>query len=166
MTTPVPPAGAILRGSVFAALLEHARPVSAFKPANQTVTNSTTLQPDDHLLWPVTANAVYALSLVLYFNSGATPDFKLRFTGPSGYAITWSTIALNASAVTNLAGPLTEATTAIYDGQGADAPIYIDGRVEVGATAGTLGIEWAQNNADASATTVLAGSYGLLFRVG
>lgn len=166
MTTPVPLAGSILRGSVLAALLDEARPVSAFKPANETVTNSTTLQADDHLLWPVRANAVYTLWMVIYFNSGATPDLKLRFTGPSGYTITWSTIALNASAVTNLAGPLTEATTAVYDGQGANAPIYIDGRVVVGATAGTLGIEWAQNTANASATTVLAGSFGLLFRVG
>lgn len=164
--TVVPPAGSRLRGSVLAALFAEARPLVAYKPANEVVNGSTTLQDDDDLFWPVAANARYSLRLILYMNSGATPDFKFAWSVPSGTTIIWSTIALSPTAVTNLTGPLNEGTTAVYDGQGALRPIYIDGLVRVGPTSGTLGIQWAQNSSNASDTIVAAGSFGTLLRVG
>lgn len=128
----------------------------AYKPTDQTVNNSATMQNDNALVVSVTANAVYRVEMRLRVASGATPDFKYQFTLPAGATGLYS-------AVTSATGPLVffvfDDNMSLPQSTEASASTLAFGLLTVGATAGNVQLQWAQNTATVSDTTVLNGSY-------
>jgi hypothetical protein len=161
--TTVPAAGAPLRGSVFAALMAERIPLFARKTSDETVNNSAAMQNDDHLFLSVEANSQYRIEARLRQSSGTTPDFKFQFTLPSGASgfYTVHTIGAGAAAYTLFDDNMTLPQTV----EGGTAGILAEGLIVVGANAGTVQLQWAQNTANASNTTVFTESYLELRRV-
>lgn len=135
-------------------------PLFARKTADETVNNSTTLQDDNHLGKLCTLSTSYEVELLLIYNSGATPDFKINFTGPAGSSFTWVAISTLGISI-----PKTLASSLALDGTGADASVLVKGLFIMSTTAGGLQLQWAQNTANASDTIVRTGSYMRLRKV-
>jgi hypothetical protein len=135
----------------------------AHKDADESVTNSTTLQSDDHLTVTVGASKVYHFRAVLFVtSSSSTAGFKVALGGTATvtsvkaevkiYDDTTSTIAA-VSRVTALGSSVGVVLTA------GNNHVEIEGAVEISA-AGTFLIQWAQQVADAvNAVTVQRNSY-------
>jgi hypothetical protein len=138
--------------------------LTAIKSADETVTNSTSLQDDNHLFLSVAANAVYKLDLCLFYDGPTNADLKMTWTVPSGTGMTWGIDTVDPSATTSTPFPIsrgvnTSPTTQMVlgtptDGSGWWVNGLISGVLRVGGTAGTLQLRWAQNTANAIATTV------------
>lgn len=131
----------------------------------QAVNNSTTLVNDSHLLVAVEANTNYAVETNVFFSSGATPDIKFAFTYPAlsvfswmgiGYLDTSITFQIN---MTSSAYQSASGTTQSYGGGGDFPTAQLKGFLRVGATAGNLQLQWAQNTANASNTLVKQDSW-------
>lgn len=130
-------------------------PVSVVKSADETVNNSSTLQDDDELLFSVAANSVYKFQMWLRYTSSTSADIKNSFTVPAGATIVGISIGL-----------FTDSTTQTFlvpsqswGGQNATpAAVFIEAMVVVGATAGTVQLQWAQNTPEVSDTIVLESS--------
>lgn len=146
MTFTVPPLGTYIQ--------------AVSKTADEEVTNSTTLQNDDHLVLPVAASSRYFFHLFLRVKGDtANPDIKFGWSLPTGGTMSW----LGAGETQNTAGELTESsveTLTIGDISAANIePVHYVGVVQVGATAGNLQFQFAQNTLDATnGIIVLAGS--------
>lgn len=134
-----------------------------YKTADEVVNNSTTLQNDDHLLFAVAANEIWAFSIFINFLSGTTPDFKGMLSIPSGAIL--RAVAEKFFTFTNIEiTMLFDSTTFIIAGSGVtdgadNSYVVIRGYIINGATANNLQLQWAQNVANASNTTVKKGSY-------
>lgn len=138
----------------------------ARKTADETINNSATYQDDDALALQVDANIVYRANIHLLYSSGATPDFKYRFTAPAGTSLAgWSFIGFNETLVLSY-GVAASGGVSGLGGSGADLVVDAWGLIVVGSTAGTLQVQWAQNLANASNTIVRATSYLVLERIG
>jgi len=129
------------------------------KPANETVNGSDTLQDDDDLVLAIKANEVWSFTLYLRYNSGTTPDFKFKFTVPSG-----TTMQFASSYHGN--GGYDETDTLTMDGFGADNwSTILTGTIVASTTPGDVTLQWAQNTSTASDTKVLKGSYIVAHRI-
>ena len=162
--TTIPSAGAKLRASVLSSLITEVRPVSALKVGDQTVNNSSTLVNDTNLFCSVVANAWYAYELHLTQNSNATANFKINFTMPAGAVMIRSNY-LNTTGAAIQHAPFTGASIGGLTGAAADAALDVWGSFTIGANAGTLQLQWAQNVANASNTIVRDGSFLVLRRL-
>lgn len=123
-----------------------------YKSAEETVNNSDVLQDDDHLLFAIGANEAWAFDMVLYMNSGTTPDIKLQINVPSGATGFYDAPTGAPSAMTAFGAPQTQSTS------GSDQQFFLTGTVINGATPGNLQLQWAQNTATLSDTKILKGS--------
>lgn len=141
------------------------------KAAAQIVNNSTTFVNDAELTAAVSANTTYAFQVSLIFTSNTTPDIKATFTFPSLATCAWGSVRL-----VTTASPTGDADFGSYSsatsgssavgaaGTGGVQIALISGTLFVGATAGSLTLQWAQLVANATDTTVHAGSWMLLTR--
>ena len=132
------------------------------KSADQSVSASTTLVDCDDLVVPVAANTNYAIDACIFFTAGTTGDIKFAFTCPSGAAIRWGMIheSGGAGAIDLSALQLSSGDTEASDGLGASETwARISGRISVGATAGNLQFQFAQNTSNGTASTVEEGSW-------
>lgn len=131
----------------------------AVKSSDETITNSATLQDDDHLFLSVAANAVYEMQLRLYLNADAAGDFKCGWSVPTSTTMQWTAVdvrvgttdgKLNQTDVLPIAttGPTWQTQT-------------IEGTVITSSTAGTLRFRWAQNGA-VPATSAIVQSFSVL----
>jgi hypothetical protein len=149
------------------------------KSADETVTNSATVQSDDHLLFTASANAKYLVEFQLFVSQNANAvgaDFKFGFSLPA--SASWS----GGDGLPDL----TVGTTAAGDGNwtalsaasAATRACGLDGNsgnitglsftvlVSIAGTAGTVTFQWAQNTATAGVgTTVKANSWLRAVRV-
>ena len=126
------------------------------KSVDETVTSSTTLQDDDELLFPVKANKNYAGWVKGFIVSDPDPDFKFAFSIPSGTTNKRSNAAL--STVSAGAAADIDAVGTLITGNSNEKSFVVYFYVLVGATAGNVVFQWAQNTSDAANTTVKAGS--------
>lgn len=136
------------------------------KTARETVNNSTTLQDDDHLLFALAANEIWAFELFLISNGPAAGDIKFAFTVPGGAMLMWEGIGLEATAAAHadlgIHPLMTVSGTAQAFGElgGANWVLTrIFGTVVNGATPGDLQLQWAQNGADGTDTHLEANSW-------
>lgn len=136
-------------------------PLAAIKSVTETVNNSAALQNDDELFVSVLANATYEVWCQVFYVSGTTPDIKFGWTGPAAATFTWASIdAFNGSWVDqSISGSVAIGTS------GSNESAIFAGLLKVGANAGTLQLQWAQNGANASNTQVLANSYLVARRI-
>lgn len=127
----------------------------AYKAADETVNNSTTLQNDDDLVVALDANSYYAVSAFLRHNTSATADYWYSFTVPSG-ATGWRFFCENNDTVCR-----SEDMTVTLNGVGASADEagMMTGTIFTGGSAGNLQLQWAQKTAEVSDTKILQGSW-------
>lgn len=177
--TTIPAAGAKLRAAILNALITEVRPVAALKGTSENVTSSTTLQNDDELLLSVEASVSYLLEGLILYSGDGSNDIKLAFTFPTGATVHWSGIGAHTAWTGNVAqveaefGAVQNATSSptssVGFGNHTSASvifgIHLKGSVVVGANAGTLQLQWAQNGSTGNATTVRAGSWIRLTRI-
>jgi len=134
------------------------------KILDETITSDDVLHDDDELFFTVNANKTYFIMLLVLHNSAATPDIKYAMSIPAGASILTqnsSQFAFRTEAGWDLAR---DATSAIFVGtgnnDGGTGWVY---RLIVGATAGEVNFQWAQNTSDAATTSVLQGSLLLVY---
>jgi len=161
--TSIPAAGAKLRGSVLSALITEVRPLFVRKASDETVNGSATLQNDDELFLAVEANVTYQVEASLRYSTGATPNLKFTFTGPSGATGLGHATSIVAGGTALVFTDVTLLSTVVTADDSSFAT-EVHGVLIVGATAGTLQLQWAQNTSNASDTKVLSGSYLKLVR--
>lgn len=157
--------GSKLRAATLAAFNAERMPITARKATNETIISNATLQNDDELFVAVEASCTYHMELRLSYTSGATPDLKIGFTYPTSTTIRWSGVDSDAAGSVRITGNLTETSVPVICGSGGDLQASYTGMVVVGANAGTLQLQWAQNTLTASNSTVYAGSFLTIKRV-
>lgn len=144
------------------------RTLFAYKTADESVNSGstgTTFQNDNHLLLPVVASAVYDLFLMCDFNSPAAADFKLQWTYPAGLTMRYGLHCIAVGGTNEFTFQSDQSTVQILEGPAGRRTFFARGLVLVGGTAGTLQLQWAQNTANASDTTVYQNSFLRLDRM-
>lgn len=137
---------------------------AAIKSADENVTNSVTLQNDDHLFAPVDVNTDYWVWCIIFYTGPTTNgDLLLKWTAPSGATFDWMSDALGSAAtssVTTVSRNAQTLTSTPAPGTilGTDCCALVKGILRVAGTAGTLQLQWAQLAASATAVTVYADS--------
>lgn len=124
------------------------------KAADETVNNTSTLQNDDELSFPIAANETWVGSVTVFATGNTTADIRFGMTGPAGSTI------VSGSHGQRTADTLVESSTSSF--HGADAavrPYVFHFSVVNGATAGTMTFQFAQATATPADTTVKAGSF-------
>jgi len=145
-------------------------PRTVVKPVDESVSNSSTYQDDDHMFMSVEANAQYMLEVFLRYNAPSNGvDLITAWSYPSGTTFAWSPLGQNAGQPPNRDDStlqvisVTEGATAFVDlsgYDGGDAVAYLRGIfVRVGGTGGTVRFRWAQGGPSGSPTIIRAGSY-------
>lgn len=145
--------------------LEYLLPLFARKTADESVTSSTALQNDDHLVLAAEASATYELEMLLSLLGAAAGDFKFQYALPAGSTMFARIIYFDPSlslgnALYTNAAPWTAGTDPAFA-----TPVHVVGTLRTGGTAGNLQLTWAQNASNATPTKVLADSYMRLRRV-
>lgn len=142
-----------------------------YKTADTSRTSTTTLTDDPDLAVTLVANATYQFEVQFYSVVQPAPDlkFKMNFTGTTTYGIYRGTIdSTGSTALDNATGSTTQTTfsrvgwasegAALVTSTGAFL-FTIQGTVEVGASGGTLALQWAQNTSSGTAAVIGRGSY-------
>jgi hypothetical protein len=150
---------------------------SAVKSANTARSSTTTRTADPHLTLTVRANVSYTLSGLLILSSAANAagDFNMDFAFPANAVVHWGGIGPNNTitsgsfiggefqAQSNQTVSPTGATP--YGATTVPNTVLLSGYIAVGATAGSLTLQWAQQTSNANATTLLIGSWLRLDRI-
>lgn len=156
-------AGVAVRGAQWRTVLDQIELLTdrvqvAQKTAIQTVNNSTTLTAITGMSFSVAANSRYNFLGRIDFITGATPDIKLGWIYPTGATMFWSAIGYD------LAGAIFDGDrfieTGVWAAAGAAAndEFIVWGALITSTTSGTWGPTFAQNTANASDTSINAGS--------
>lgn len=144
------------------------------KTADESVTSSTALQDDDHLLFSITTGGTYLIDAFLYGVSAANTagDIAVGFSFPTGTLHFSGRGAHNSLAagsestgewIVRLSA--TSGTTNIpYGLSTAGVAMHLHASFTATAT-GTLQLIWGQLASDASASTLKAGSHMTILRV-
>lgn len=140
------------------------------KTADQSVTSSTVLTNDTHLLYTIGATGTYKFEIALIALSAADAagDIKFALTFPTG-TLTAGMMGLTTALTTSVIGDTVNAgvSSAVSGTQPANFSaglsasecfILIKGLLVATAT-GTLRLQWAQLASSGSATTLKAGSF-------
>jgi hypothetical protein len=132
------------------------------KTADQSIASNNTLASDNTLSFAMAAGTNYTIRIKIFFDTGATEDFKYALTGPAAptyvrvrrhHVVPGSVVDTNgmdtaATASTSVAGT---GTTGGF--------LEMDIVWQNGVNAATFALQWAQNTSGATTTTVRAGSY-------
>lgn len=131
------------------------------KPSDESVTSSTVLQNDDHLLFSIAANEIWHVRFGLWMSGGASAsNAQIAFTFPASCRVAISTVCYDvggtvqnkrwmgtSSGVSN--SLLVNSTGEFFS---------LEGVVENAGTAGTLQLQWAQNTSNGTALVMEANS--------
>lgn len=142
------------------------------KAADETVSNTTTLQNDDTLLCALPASGTFVFELDLLYSATTVADLKYAFNAAAGASLTVWGIGLAVGATTldgNLRANFAQglANDRSLGGIGATTvvPAVIRGEIVPGGTAGNLTFQWAQQNLEVSNCIVRASSRLQVWRV-
>lgn len=160
---------------ITAASLAAAAPLAAFKFADQNSGQSNTvLQNDSDLTIAMAAGGVYVFFGKIIYTASTVADYQCTFaviSGAAAFTESWWSAEIytttGGAAFTQPAVPLALGTTAALGGQGTAQNQWfgISGAVVMGATAGTLQYQFAQNTTDATNLNTRAGSYLLAWKI-
>lgn len=148
------------------------------KTANESVTNSTTPQADDHLYATLPANSIWEVEILLRTRSaggdGNNGGIQVQLNAPTGTSMQVFVEIRKGGSGSDLNhhwhyGWITAPNTSVgynpIPGTTPTGAVKLKGLVIVGSTGGTLQLYWAQNAANGNATTVYANSYMKLTRI-
>jgi hypothetical protein len=134
--------------------------VTRYKTSDESVSNSNTLQDDDHLFATLGANQVWEVEGMMDFSStSATPGVLFGLSVPAGATFKLSYHANDGSATAFRSGVLSGGTASLGVPAGGSAIVFVRGIVVMGSSSGTVRLQWAQNTADATPTTARTNSY-------
>lgn len=128
------------------------------------INNSTVLVNDAVLAVTLDVTGTFSFRGRLYYDSSATGDIKMALTFPAVVAngAKWGLLGRNSVTNTNIDTPVAtvsgSALAAGGNGVGTTAFFQFDGFITTSAT-GTLQVQYAQNTADPTNTTVQFGSF-------
>lgn len=136
--------------------------IVTFKTVDQSVTDSTVLEDDDHLFATLKSGRKYSFRAVLFSTPG-DGGIKVGFTGSATYFIAKAIAGKESIAVVS---PLLDGISDTIEVTNVDPPatIFIDGYIEPSAD-GAFQIQFAQSSSDPVAATLKKGSYFLVWRV-
>ncbi len=135
-------------------------PTVVFKTADESVSSSAALQNDDHLFFSVGANERWAFRLFLFGGSvSATPNMRMNFSLPANASGRYAQFGRGASTPTFHNNGVMGGGDVQVDAAGVSRVWFCDGFVLVGDTAGTVQMQWAQFTSNATAFTLLEGSW-------
>lgn len=135
------------------------------KPSNESVTNSTTLQNDDHLALPMSANTIYFIQGMFIISGAEAADMLFKWAVPSGATFNWTSDTLGSSATGSATGQVSRTSQGNSNQPafgliaGTTTVVPYKGLIVVGSTGGVLRATWCQNVASGTATVMNAGSY-------
>ena len=134
------------------------------KTTDESITSDNTLNNDSQLLFPMLANTKYQFKLEVFFDTGTTPDFKWRHTGPASPTLVRiverdsapgsGTLSFSVATAYSTADNTLTTTSGTTGGY-----VTLEGIIHNGANAGDFHFQWSQNSSSVTATTVRAGSY-------
>lgn len=137
----------------------------ARKNADEVINNSVTLQNDNDLLAALPTAGTFMFDLDLVYSATTVADIKITLTWPAGATATWTAIGpatgnTGSSGDANFGAVTASGTTAVFGGIGAATflPLRVSGEITMGGTAGNLQLQWAQQNLEATNTTMWATS--------
>jgi hypothetical protein len=156
---PVFTAGDILT----AANLRTLQPLFARKTADETINNVAVNQNDDHLFMSVIANAVYEFHGEMRYTTNSTANIKIAWSFPTGTTMRYSAHVVPVGLTTWATFPLIQSDA--LAGDDSASLITFTGLIIVSTTPGIVQLQWSQNTANVSNTTVSAGSYLRLQRM-
>lgn len=145
----------------------------AYTTADQSRISSTTLVDATGLSFVLAANSDYCMDGHLAYYGLDAVDIRVAWTGPVGMTVCWSFFAIDSTA-TSQTSSINTGTAIVYGdanfailGTETDTAISCrpSGFWRTGATAGTLQLRWAQNVSNATAATILRGSWLSLVKV-
>lgn len=138
------------------------------KSADQTVTSGIALQSDSELLVQVDDTAKYQFEIVAYATANVSGGIKAAVTGPAltgaGFVI-YNTMITTTDVFSKSKNSTTYNAGTGITAVSADITVVIRGTIYALGNTGNLIFRWAQNAFNASATTVLKGSYLKLRRI-
>jgi hypothetical protein len=134
------------------------------KTTDESITSDNTLNNDSQLFFTMAANTKYQFKLEVFFDTGATPDFKWRHTGPAAPTLVRiverdsapgsGTLSFSIATAYSTADNTLTTTSGTTGGY-----VTLEGIIHNGANAGDFQFQWSQNSSSVTATTVRAGSY-------
>lgn len=138
---------------------------------NGAVNNSTGLVNDPSLGGAIDAAGTYMWDALIFYDSSTVADIKFAFTTPATTALRWSGTGLATTATTSegdvkIATIATSGSSTQFGGIGVGT--IISAKIEgfmVATAAGTLQFQFAQQNLEATQTTIRNGSYLRAWRV-
>ena len=138
----------------------------AYKSAIQTVNNSNVFVADTHLFIPVLANEVWSFKFNICYMSDGAADIKFELGHPGAVGTVFRAWLLG----NKLVGVDNNNWSSIGNwspGIGRADPAWcsIEGWAEVAAAPGTIKLQWAQQVANASDTSLLENSNVIAHRV-
>ncbi len=142
--------------------------IFAKKPVDESVTSSTTLQNDDDLHIPISANDSMVVEGYIHYHNAGSSSLQTAVTVPAG--ATMDIVIYTDDVVLPPPETWTLTTSGTSTGNMAmnavDIVIHYYGIVITGATAGNIQFQWAQGVSNATPATFKAKSYmrGTLIR--
>jgi cytochrome b len=149
---------------VTAAQLLAAQPLHVVRGSDSAGRVNNTLANDDVLTLAVEANAVYNLHAWLGFTALAAADFRAGWSVPAGSTLQWTPYTQNGGAASTVGGVITDRSSAATAqtsggiGAGNIMTMLIFGTLRIGATAGSIILQWAQDTTNATGTVLKADS--------
>jgi len=126
------------------------------KKADESVSNTNTLQDDDELVVALSANKTYWGFIIIYLVSGAIPDYRYSFTLPTGATgekmVSGGLWRNGAQATQDITNAQAEPTNGLLE----TFALYF--RIIMGSTPGDVNYQFSQQTSDGGATITKQGS--------
>lgn len=143
-----------------------------YQDTTQSIASSTTPQ-NSQMSLPVMANAIYAVTVVAFYDGGTGGDFKCDLDVPAGSTKTWNPAGIDTGETTLGSGefPLYVPTTPNNSAVGALGTGTVltninRGTLRIGGTAGTATVTFGQVTSNATSSRIIADSHFTLTRIG
>lgn len=133
-------------------------------PSNTTLQNVT----DMVATLPGITGAIFGWRSTVFYDGDGTADIKFAHTIPAGATMTWAVAGFATNSIDPVFSGTTVSGTAIALGAigvGSTNVALIEGEITMGATAGNLQLQAAQNTSTAAATNVQARSRMEVWRI-
>ncbi|HLC28314.1 MAG TPA: hypothetical protein VJL07_02590 [Dehalococcoidia bacterium] len=138
--------------------------ITITKTADESITEDATLNDDAALLFAMAANTKYRFRLEVFFDTGASEDFKYRHAGPASPTLVRIKRRHLVPSATSYTGIAVETAFSASDvnllSTGTNGGWFqLEGIIHNGANAGNFSLQWAQAAGGITSTVVRAGSY-------
>ncbi len=132
------------------------------KPTDESVTSSTSMQDDDHIKFTPAISKTYSYVIFFRYHSTITNNIKYKFTVPTGCTMFRTGTAQWKHDMENIEIDMTADSTLNTNTDGIRLGIST-GTIIMSTTAGAITLQWAQQSSNATAATIKAGTYLIVY---